>query len=154
VLGGWKFSGMTTIESGLSLSPTDSDSTALNADFAQRPNRVPGVSFYPSHKSRTLWLNKAAFAQPAQYQWGNAPPGIMRGPAYYSEDWAFAKLFTLRKATEGPPTTLQFRWENFNLFNHANLALPNADINNPLFGQITNVQDSMRRMQVDLQIKW
>jgi hypothetical protein len=154
VLGGWKFSGMTTIQSGLSLSPTDSDATALNADFAQRPNRVPGVSFYPSHKSRTLWLNKAAFAQPAQYQWGNAPPGIMRGPAYYSEDWAFAKLFTLRKATEGPPTTLQFRWENFNLFNHANLALPNADINNPLFGQITNVQDSMRRMQVDLQIKW
>lgn len=152
-LGGWKFSGMTTIDSGLSLSANNSYTAAMNADIAQRPDRVPGVSFYPKTKNRTLWLNAAAFAQPAQYTWGNLHPGTMRGPAYYSADWAFGKQFVLREGA-GTPTTMQFRWENFNFFNHTNLALPNIDINNPLFGKITNVQDSMRRMQMYLNIRW
>ena len=148
-LGGWKFSGMTTINSGLSLSATDSYAAGLNADFSQRPDRVPGVSFYPQSKNRKQWLNPAAFTQPAQYTWGNLHPGTMRGPAYYSFDWAFGKQFVLHEST-----TLQFRWENFNLFNHTNLALPNSDINNPLFGQVTNIQDSMRRMQMALNLRW
>ena len=50
LLGGWTFDGITTLQSGLALAPTDSDSSTLNADFSQRPNRVPERSLLPKRK--------------------------------------------------------------------------------------------------------
>ena len=43
LFGGWTFDGITTLQSGLALAPTDSDSSTLNADFSQRPDRIPNV---------------------------------------------------------------------------------------------------------------
>ena len=77
---------------GLALAPTDSDSSTLNADFSQRPDRMPNVPLSPRGKDRHLWLNPAAFVTPPVCcVWGNASPGIMRGPAYYDLDWAYGK---------------------------------------------------------------
>lgn len=155
LFGGWNFDGVTTLQSGLALAPTDSDSSTLNADFAQRPNRVPNVSFYTQQKNRTGWLNPAAFVTPPVCcVWGNAHPGIMRGPAFYNADWSLGKTFGFQTPLSAEATTLEVRWENFNTFNHTNLGGPVNDINNPQYGQIFGTQEDMRRMQFDLHLRW
>lgn len=155
VLGGWAFDGITTLQSGLALSPTDSDSSTLNADWGQRPNRVPGVSFYPTDKSRKLWLNPAAFQTPPQCcVWGNAHPGIMRGPAFYNADWSLGKIFSFKTPLDRESTNLEVRAEGFNVFNHTNLGQPVNDINNPQYGMIFGTQEDMRRFQFDLHLRW
>jgi hypothetical protein len=155
LLGGWTFDGITTLQSGLALAPTDSDSSTLNADFAQRPNRVPGVSFYPKEKNRNTWLNPAAFVTPPVCcVWGNAHPGIMRGPAYYDLDWAAGKTFGFKTPLNADQTKLEFRLESFNLANHSNLGSPVNDINNPQYGLISGIQGNMRNLQVDLHLRW
>lgn len=155
VFGGWSFDGVTTIESGLALSPTDSDSTTLNADFAQRPNRVPDVSFYQKAKNRYGYLNPAAFQTPQVCcVWGNAHPGTMRGPALYNTDLSLGKAFQITTPLDSEPTSLEVRWENFNALNHTNLGSPVNDINNPQYGQIFTTQSDLRRMQFDLHLRF
>jgi hypothetical protein len=154
-LGGWKFDGVTTMESGLALSPTDSDTRTLNADFGQRPNVVPGVSVYPTDHSRFQWFNPAAFSTPAVCcVWGNAGVGIMRGPGLANADWSFGKEFTFKTPLNADTTRMEFRWENFNTFNHANLGGPVVDTNNPLFGRISSLNGTMRRMQFVLHLRF
>lgn len=154
LLGGWTFDGVTTLQSGLALSPTDSDGTSLNADWGQRPNRVPGVSFYSQVKNRTSWLNRAAFVTPQCCQWGTARPGIMRGPAFYNADWSFGKVFGFKTPLTTEDTKLEFRMEAFNAFNHTNLGQPNNDVNNPQYGMIFGTQEDMRRLQFDLHLRF
>lgn len=155
LLGGWAFDGITTLQSGLALSPNDSDSSTLNADFGQRPNRVPGVSFYLKSKNRHGFLNAAAFQTPQVCcSWGNAHPGIMRGPAFYDADWSLGKAFGVKTLLAAEPTTLEVRAESFNIFNHTNLGSPNTDTNNPQYGQIFNTQGDMRRMQFELHLRF
>jgi hypothetical protein len=155
LLGGWTFDGITTLQSGLALAPTDSDSSTLNADFSQRPNRVANVPLYPREKDRHVWLNPAAFVTPPVCcVWGNARPGIMRGPAYYDLDWAMGKTFGFKTQLNSELTQLQFRMESFNLLNHTNLGQPVNDINNPQFGLINGITGNMRNLQFDLHLRW
>jgi hypothetical protein len=155
LLGGWTFDGITTLQSGLALSPTDSDSSTLNADFSQRPNRIPNVSLSPKEKNRHLWLNPAAFVTPPVCcVWGNASPGSMRGPAYYDLDWALGRTFGFKTPLNADLTQLQFRLESFNLLNHTNLGQPTNDINNPQFGLINGITGNMRNLQFDLHLRW
>jgi hypothetical protein len=155
LLGGWTFDGLTTLQSGLSLSPTDSDSSTLNADFAQRPNRILGVPLYPRNKGRNQWLNPAAFETPPDCcVWGDAHPGIMRGPYYFDLDWSLGKIVTF-KTPLNESTNLQFRVEAFNLLNHTNLGWnPVNDINNPQFGLINYINGTMRNLQFELHLRW
>jgi len=163
LLGGWEFNGFTTVETGFHFSPVLSDNSTLNADFSQRPDRVPGVPYYPAHKSATLWYNPAAFAAPpACCIWGNAGRGTLVGPGFSGADWAFFKEFTFKTPLNRERTSLQFRWENFNFFNKANLGLPNNATDSSTAGVITGLESPgtqfgyapMRRMQFGLRLLW
>ena len=155
LLGGWTFDGFTTIQSGIALSPSDAYNGELHAWFGQRPNRVPGVSFYTKTKNRNGWLNAAALSHPTVlYQFGDAHPGIMRGPGLYNADWSFGKSLAFKTILADNPTTLDFRWENFNAFNHANLGSPDMNMEDPNYGKIYGTSTDMRRMQFDVHVRW
>jgi len=85
------------------------------------------------------WLSPGGFqrldpiAQAGQF--GNAGRNIAQGPALQQWDFSALKNF---KITESK--TVQFRGERFNIFNDANLGLPENDINSPNFGQIQTSQ--------------
>jgi hypothetical protein len=157
VLAGWKFHGITTVQSGFPFTPVLSNNSTLNADYTQRPNIVGAIGV--PNPGRSLWFNPAAFAPPQCCRLGNAGTNIIRGPKLVSADWSFGKDFAIHESKR-----LEFRWENFNILNHANLALPVNQVDSPIAGRILGLAGSqtfggagvtpMRRMQFGLRLSW
>lgn len=132
VLGGWRYSGITTLQSGLSLNPGLS---VTNQGLATFPDVVPGQSLsYP--KEVHQWFNTAAFAAPPYGFFGNAGQGLIRGPGIVNFDMAFYKDFTFKERQ-----TIEFRGELFNIFNHANFSAVNTSVGSAQYGQVTSALD-------------
>lgn len=168
LLAGWQFNGITTVSDGFALSPILGNGSTLNADWGQRPDRIPGVPVYPAQKTTAEWFNPKAF-EPPQFpgqavpccRWGNAARGSLRGPGYIGSDWALWKEFGF-KSPLNEHTVLQFRWENYNALNHAPLGEPDVTVDDALAGQITSLQGtflkanstSMRRMEFTVRLQF
>lgn len=132
LLGGWRYSGITTIQSGLSLNPTLSVS---NPGLATRPDVVSGESLsYP--KTVNQWFNTAAFTRPAYGFFGDAGQAIIRGPGVINFDMAFYKDFRIRERQ-----TIEFRGELFNIFNHTNFSGVDTTFGDAQFGKVTSALD-------------
>lgn len=132
VLGGWKYSGITTIQSGLSLNP---GLTGSNLGLATRPDVVPGQTLnYP--KRVDSWFDTSAFAQPGFGFFGNAGQAIIRGPGVVNFDMAFYKDFRFKERQ-----AIEFRGELFNIFNHTNFSGVNTTFGSAQFGRVTSALD-------------
>ena len=83
---------------------------------------------------RSQYFSTAAFATPAPGTLGNMGRNAIYGPGQYNLDLSLIKT---TKVTER--ATLEFRWELFNAFNHANLSNPNVTFNSTAFGRIDTV---------------
>jgi hypothetical protein len=121
--------------------------------FGQRPDLVGDPRI--ANPTRTKWFNPTAFANPQPYNFGNygRNGGDLRGPSFWSADWALGKDLAFRSPL-AEKTTLQFRWESFNLFNRTNLAQPSNTADASDAGQINGIQGYMRRMQFGLRLVW
>jgi hypothetical protein len=132
LLGGWRYSGITTVQSGIALNPGLS---VTNQGLATRPNVVSGQSLtYP--KTVNEWFNPAAFAAPAYGFFGNAGQGILRGPGLVNFDMAGYKDFHITERQ-----TIEFRGELFNIFNHTNFSGVNTTFGSAQFGKVTSALD-------------
>jgi hypothetical protein len=147
--GGWRLSGITTIYSGLAFTPMLSNAPSVNADFNYfRPDIIGNP--HVSHPDATLWFNPAAYTLPqAPFRNGDATKGSLRGPGFAVFNLSLAKEFLI---VEGK--TLELRWENFNAFNHVNLALPGNQVDTSSAGQITATSNPMRQMQLGLHLRF
>lgn len=124
LLGGWSLGGILQLQSGTPFTPTTGRDIA-NVGTTTRPDRS-GKGTVPN-RSIQKWFDPAAFTNPATFTFGNSGVNILRGPGFQNIDAIVSKNFPL-----GPETRwLQFRFEAFNLFNHANFGQPNANINTP-----------------------
>lgn len=143
--GGWELSGIGTARTGRPVNiavnrsaadlPNGAASTPGDGAPPQRPDFVPGQTFYASARTPDQWFNPAAFRVPARGVWGNFPRNFLRGPGLWQMDLAVAKRTRLTERFG-----LQFRGELFNLFNRAQYGQPNANISQPAqFGRITSV---------------
>jgi hypothetical protein len=100
----------------------------------------------------------AAFALPVSpagaFHFGNLGRNAVLGPAFYTTDLSIVKNTKLAGTT-----TLQFRCEAFNVFNHPNLGQPGriATVGSTAFGVITNTRfptgDSGSSRQVQFALK-
>ena len=93
------------------------------------------MSPYCHPKGRNCWLNPAAFAPPTAYTFGDLKANSLFGPGSILVNTALSRLFPITERQ-----TIEFRWEVFNLPNHANLYAPSligAGIGLPTFGQPT-----------------
>jgi len=158
ILGGWTFNGITTMMSGFPIGINWSDNSSLNSNFGQRPDVIssPAKNVPPG-----LWYNPAAFQNPGirgPYLFGNygRDPGDLRGPGWFTADWALWKEFAFKTPLAKENTILQFRWENFNFFNNTNRDLPVNDALNPTAGQVFGLAPAatMRRMQFGLRLQF
>jgi len=167
--GGWRFSDITTLRSGTSLSPGVAGS---NMGLAARPLMAAGnpstngpKTWKPSVCGTTCsWFNTAAFIDPTAHiggistnplnstlyygLYGNAQTGIIRGPGQEIYNMALFKEFHPYRAS-----VIEFRAEAFNAFNHANPSNPGTAISNSSTSKISGTSDP-RILELALRIKF
>ena len=155
LLGGWEFSGIVYVYSGLPLTVTASrDPAGLgvrdpNSVAGGRPDKIGDPNSGALH-TVTQWFNTSAFALvPAgQVRPGNAPRGAVRGPG--AQRWDLS-LFKNIRFTEN--WKLQFRAEAINVFNHTNFDGVSTSFTSGTYGQVTSARDP-RVMQLALKFSF
>jgi outer membrane receptor protein involved in Fe transport len=136
-LGGWRVSGVTTLQSGLPINVVvNGDPAGIGRPGTQRPNLAGDPDLPAGERSWTQWFNTAAFTQPAAGTFGNLTRNAVRGPGTINTDLSLHKL--IRVAGQ---RTAEFRLEMFNVFNHANPFTVNNTLGAATFGQVTAFAD-------------
>ena len=145
LLGEWQAGGNLTAQSGAPFTVNiSSDQANVGAGPAQRPNIVGNPNHGPQNPQE--WFDTTVFSLPALYTFGNAPRNAVIGPGLQEFDLSLQKDIRLKEAT-----TLQFRAEAYNLFNHPNFNIPNRTAFTANFGSISSAQDS-RQLQFALKL--
>ena len=156
IVGGWRASGVLTLQSGLPFTPVISGDLANTGVSSQRPNAVGapilldnvGCWFYVANNSTCRSLDPSAtapFTVPAQYTYGTSGRDVVRSDGLKTLDFSLLKKF---KVTESK--TLEFRAECFNLANHPVFSAPSATINATSGGQVSSLLVPAREVQLAL----
>ncbi len=135
IFGGWQVSTTFQLHSGLPFTPVMGTAN-LSGSLAGTwfPNRLGNGTL--ANPSINGWFDPTAFAQPAPYTFGNSGRDILRGPGWSNLNLSLAKNFTIPWI--GEAGRLQIRSEAYDVLNHANFGMPNADIGTPGVGVITS----------------
>ena len=151
VLGGWQVSGIASYYTGLpfTIASATYDTAGIGFIPAIVAGGRPRLLCDPNENApHTVdqWFNGACFAKqtPAgatgiQNVPGDASRGAVNGPPTSRVDFTLSKYFRF-----GESTSLQFRAEAFNVFNHTNfrnLSTSRAITNEALFGSVTSFRD-------------
>ena len=158
ILGGWTFSGINTMTSGLATSLTYSPSAAFQVSGISQDFR--GANFYRANvngnpygdkNSITNYLSRDTVTAPTDpsQPFGNSKRNAVRGPWFWNIDMVATKEFRL---PFGDQTKVQFRFEAFNLLNRTNFGAPNANRSAANYGTITTLNGEARQMQVGLKL--
>jgi hypothetical protein len=145
---GWELSGITTVQSGspftvkLSVDASNTGNTGND-----RPNLVGDPYLPASERSVDRWFDKTAFEIPKTGTFGNVGRNTMTGPGMHNWDVSLSKRMPV---SEGK--TLQFRAEVFNIANHPQFALPDADASSAQFGKMFATSVFSRQIQLGLKL--
>ena len=150
---GWSLAGLSTFASGQPVQLSESDDRDLIGDGSFRfsmVNHFPsdGKQLYNNKNPRSglAFFSPTYFEKDALGQVGNASRRFFPGPGIDNYNMSLLKN---TKMTEG--TQLQFRFEAFNVFNHAQFNNPAGKINSGTFGFVTTARDP-RIMQAALKV--
>ncbi len=150
-LGGWEVSGIYTLQSGLPFSIYGGNNNSGSNEYGDRADFAPGYQIgrdFGVHKGgKSQWLaeyfNPNAFVPNRVGTFGDTPRNFLQGPGVNTGDFGLMKNWSYRERYR-----LQFRWEMFNAFNHANFANPNTNSSSGAnFGRITNIGSVAPRVQ-------
>ncbi len=138
MLGGWQISGITTIESGLAVTPAaDASTLGMGGNVANRPDLTGSIS-YP--KTVNQWFSTGAFSAPGALAFGNASKGCLRGPGLTNFDLSLFKNFKgIPWFTNKEGANLQLRFESFNVLNHTEFQNIQNNFSSGNFGAVTTV---------------
>jgi hypothetical protein len=126
--------------------------SGISNDFSGANNYRPNVTCdpYATNKSITGWFNPSCVVIPTDpsQPFGNAPRNDVRGPKFWTLDFALTKQVALAGQAK-----VQFRLEAFNMLNRANFTAPSGNRSSGAFGTITGTYDP-RQMQLGLKVLW
>jgi hypothetical protein len=153
LLGGWSFSGITSLQGGLPFT-VQLNRDPCNCSSPGRPDRLDDGSLDRQTRTLRRFFDLSAFVDPAVltpgvFRFGNSGRSILTGPGQVNFDFAAA-----REARFAERWRLQFRAEFFNLFNTPQFDLPARVIGNPQAGIINNVANPERQIQFALRLGW
>ena len=157
LLGGWQISGITIAQTGTPFSVTNGSTFGDNAGVGNgvgtgsRPDLVGNPhSGFSSNQEPTvagkLFYNPAAFAVPTGLTFGDVGRDTLNLPGRVNFDVGVFKRFTFTERTG-----LDFRWENFNFFNHTQFNGINSSFDSSGF-LVLNSAHAPRRMQFGLRL--
>jgi len=124
LLGGWQVSGITIAQTGTPFSVTNGSDfgdsagvgngvgTGSRPDLVGNPHAGLTQTNFPDQRG-PLFYNPAAFAAPTGLTFGDVGRNTLYLPGRLNFDFGLFKRFIFGETRE-----LDFRWENFNLFNH------------------------------------
>jgi hypothetical protein len=177
VLGGWEISGITTIQTGQSLSitqssdpfaavtvPTSVGNCAISATTTSCPLYPGGLGMTRSgstvqiradqigsgsgHKTAAQFFNTAAFTD-AVGHFGTSPVGAIYGPGL--QVWDISLIKNIRFAERAG---LQLRLETFNTFNHGNPMTVDTNVDDGAsFGTVNGWHDP-RNVQIGAKVNF
>jgi hypothetical protein len=140
---GWALSGITRFSTGFPVtlynygdnSLLGTEPNGVNNDGADEPQYTPGpLGLNHNPRNGQPYFNTSLFSLQPLGQPGNAKRRFFYGPGIDNYDLALIKNLPLLESK-----SLQFRWEGFNVFNHAQFYGPasvNGNINSTSFGQV------------------
>ena len=157
ITGGWALSGITIFAKGEPIQLSETDDNSLSGTFADTidvPSYNPGngplfINKNPRNSAGQPYFNPNYFQTEPLGQVGNAMRRFFSGPGINNFDMALLKDTQITERT-----SVQFRAEAFNIFNHAQFNNPSGDINNSGaggFGFVTSARDP-RIMQLALKV--
>lgn len=150
LFGNWQINMILSVQTGLPFAPVLANSVA-NTGTSSRPNLVGDWNI--PERTITHWFNTALnaagapWATPAQFTYGNAGRGILRGPGRTNVDFSVFKQFAVTERLR-----VQFRGEFFNILNHPQFDLPGQTIGSPAAGVITATVGTPRDIQLSLKL--
>ena len=150
LIGGWELNGITTFQSGDSITPGISTNTCVCGNNFAVPNVSKNPRLDVSQRNFARWFDTSAFSVPAQYTIGNAGRGLIYGPHTFNTDLSGGKRFPL-PLREG--MDLEFRAEFYNAFNSPQFSDPNVTLGAGTFGRITGSKNE-RQGQLALKLHW
>jgi hypothetical protein len=137
--GGWTLAGVTRMTTGFPITLSENDDRSLIGTFGVDRPDFNGGDLTPNDPRKTLnWINnpKTVFSLEPLGQVGSAQRRFFHGPGINNTDLALLKNVNL---TQG--TSLQFRAELFNAFNHAQFLNPSGNINSSAFLVVRSTRD-------------
>jgi hypothetical protein len=153
ILGHWQWTGIFNWKTGMPLGVIGTGCQVpgivsvcmvnLNPSFSGNVLLAP-VGSGNAHTS--VYLNKAAFADPAPFTFGNEPrsaPYGLTAPTYWEFDTTLRRTFPIHEQVN-----FQLSADFFNLTNHPIFAAPATNIDSATFGTVTTTQNSARIIQI------
>ena len=133
LLGGWQASGISTAQSGAPFTVTNGTTYSDNAgvangigggvgsypDLIGNPNTVTQAQKQAVAAAQVFGVldyNPSAYALPVGLTYGNGTRNTLRLPGRFNNDFGLFKRFAFKEKY-----AFEFRWENFNVFNHTQL---------------------------------
>ena len=156
LIGGWQFGWVTSYRSGTPVSVGASNVLPIFGG-GNRPNIVSSID--PQFKrggfdpATSKLFNIAAFSQPADFTFGNAPrvQRNLRNFPYFNENVNLSKYFRITETVN-----IQFRAEFFNVFNRVVFGDPNSFYSptNAAFGTVGSQGNTPRQGQLALKLNF
>ncbi len=148
VVHGWQLNGINTLRTGLPFTVRAGRDNSLNGIGGDTPDQV-GDWQLPGGRSRgekiQSWFNPAVFVQNRVGTVGQVGINSLRGPKLWNFDLGVGRNFRF-----GETRRVEFRGSFFNIFNNANLGIPQASQLSPIFGRITGVSTDPRVIEFGL----
>jgi hypothetical protein len=148
-IGGWDMGLFTIWETGPRFSVGSSLQTAtagVNSLADYTGSRKIGA--LSEETSGVFWFSPTeinTFSLPAAGETGTSGRNSFVGPGYFNLDVSLMKSVRLRGERR-----VSFRIEVYNVLNHPNFALPDTNLSNSTFSQISSMQGHPRQFQVAL----
>ena len=148
---GWQLSTIVQLQSGNPVNIVVNNAAFTGTNNTVRPDVTGPIEILGTPNR---WFDTTPFVVPVN-RFGNLGRNVVIGPGFNNTDFSVIKR---TKLTENQ--LIEFRWEVFDLFNHANFGQPGRVVGTANFGQITNTRfptgdsGSSRQMQFALKYKF
>ncbi|MGA2631433.1 MAG: carboxypeptidase regulatory-like domain-containing protein [Terriglobia bacterium] len=151
-LDGWQIAGITRFTTGLPITLSASgDRSLCGCGGVDRPNYDgQPISFSdPRSSADHAYFSTGGFSTAELGVVGNANRRFFHGPGLNNWDFGLHKLTRMTERT-----SIEFRAEFFNVFNHAQFGNPSGTVTSSRFGQVGSVQSDPRIGQLALKISF
>ena len=148
---GWQLSAIVQSQSGNPVTIVVNNAAFTGNNNTVRPDVTGPIAIIGTV---ARWFDTAPFVVPVG-RFGNLGRNVVIGPGFNNADFS-----VIKRTKIGKNQTIEFRWEVFDIFNHANFGQPGRVVASATFGQITNTRfatgdsGSSRQMQFALKYKF